>query len=203
MYSVILLAGGRSRRMGRDKAFLEWHGRPLIAALVKRLREVSDDVMVVAPHPERFHGLAARLLPDPSPPVGPLGGLWAGLLSARHEWAFALACDMPLVDSAVIDWLFERRHGADAVVPVDVAGRPEPLHAFYRVSCLNPIAAALACGQRAVVAFYPAIRVRYIPPAEWQAVDPEGRSWRNINTPEDWARLQREEGRMEASRQRA
>ncbi|MBO9361583.1 MAG: molybdenum cofactor guanylyltransferase [Thermoflexus sp.] len=200
MYSVILLAGGQSRRMGQDKALLEWHGRPLIAALVERLRQVSDDVILVAPRLERLLGFAARLLPDPTPPVGPLGGLWAGLLSARYEWAFVLACDMPLVDPLIIRWLFERRSGSDAVVPVNAEGRPEPLHAFYRASCLNPIAAALARGQRAVVAFYPAIRVRYIPPADWQAVDPEGWSWRNINTPEDWAQLQREWGSAAACR---
>ncbi len=192
MYSVLILAGGQSRRMGRNKAFLEWKGRPLIADLIDRFRPISDDVILIAPDLKPFQGLHARLVPDPSPPVGPLGGLWSGLLGARHEWAFAMACDMPLVDPRVVEWMFEQRGEADAVVLLDDQGRPEPLHALYRVSCLNAIASALACGQRAMLAFYPAIRVRYLPPSMWRAVDPEGRSWRNINTPEDWKRLQEE-----------
>ncbi len=192
MHSVLILAGGQSRRMGRNKAFLDWNGRPLIADLVERFRAVSDDVIVIAPDPEPFRGLPARLVPDPSPPVGPLGGLWSGLLSARYEWAFAMACDMPLADPRVARWLFDQRAGADAVVPVDEQGRPEPLHALYRASCLNAIASAMAAGQRALMAFYSAVRVRYLPPSAWRAIDPEGRSWRNINTPEDWEQLQRE-----------
>jgi len=192
MYSVLILAGGQSRRMGRNKAFLDWRGRPLIADLIDRFRPISDDVILIAPDLKPFQGLNARLVPDPLPPVGPLGGLWSGLLSARHEWAFAMACDMPLVDPRVVEWMFEQRGEADAVVPLDDQGRPEPLHALYRASCLNAIASALACGQRAMLAFYPAIRVRYLPPSIWRAVDPEGRSWRNINTPEDWKQLQGE-----------
>lgn len=189
MYSVAILVGGRSRRMGRDKAFLDWDGRPLIAALIDRFRPISDDILLIAPDPKRFQGFPARFVPDPTPAVGPLGGLWSGLLGARHEWVFAMACDMPLIDPNVVEWMFTQREGADAVVPVDEQGRPEPLHALYRVSCLNAIAAALADGQRALIAFYPAVRVRYLPPSAWRAIDPEGRSWRNVNTPQDWARL--------------
>ncbi|HXF69405.1 MAG TPA: molybdenum cofactor guanylyltransferase [Thermoflexus sp.] len=192
MYSVAILAGGQSRRMGRNKAFLEWKGRPLIADLIERFYQISDDVLLIAPDIKPFQDLPVRLVLDPSPPAGPLGGLWSGLLGARHEWVFATACDMPLVDPRVVQWLFDQRAGADAVVLIDEQGRPEPLHAMYRVSCLNAIASALACQQRAVIAFYPAVRVRYIPPSDWRAIDPEGRSWRNINTPEEWEQLQQE-----------
>ncbi|WP_376790870.1 molybdenum cofactor guanylyltransferase [Thermoflexus sp.] len=192
MYSVAILAGGQSRRMGRNKAFLEWKGRPLIVDLIERFHQISDDVLLIAPNVEPFQDLPVRLILDPSPPVGPLGGLWSGLLGARYEWVFATACDMPLVDPRVVQWLFDQRAGADAVVLIDEQGRPEPLHAMYRVSCLNAIASAMACQQRAVIAFYPAVRVRYIPPSDWRAIDPEGRSWRNINTPEEWEKLQRE-----------
>ncbi len=194
MYSVAILAGGQSRRMGRNKAFLEWKGRPLIVDLVERFHSVSDDVILIAPNVKPFQTLRVRLVSDPSPPIGPLGGLWAGLLSARHEWVFAAACDMPLLDPQMAQWMFEQHAGADAVVLVDEQGRPEPLHALYRVSCLNAIATALACGQRAMIAFYPAVRVRYLSPSLWRSQDPEGRSWRNINTPEDWRRLLREAG---------
>ncbi len=192
MYSVAILAGGQSRRMGRNKAFLDWKGRPLIADLIDRFRAVSDDVILIARDLKPFYGLPARLIADPSPPAGPLGGLWSGLLSARYEWVFAMACDMPLVDPYIVEWMFEQRKEVDAVVLVDEDGRPEPLHALYRVSCLNAIASALARGQRAIVAFYPAVRVRYIPPPVWRSMDPEGRSWRNINTPQDWERLRQE-----------
>ncbi|MDW8184084.1 MAG: molybdenum cofactor guanylyltransferase [Anaerolineae bacterium] len=194
MYSVVILAGGQSRRMGRSKAFLDWKGRPLIVDLIDRFRSISDDVILIAPDLKPFQGLSARLVPDPSPPVGPLGGLWSGLLSACYEWAFAMACDMPLADPRVVEWMFEQREEADAVVLLDDQGRPEPLHALYRVSCLNAIASALACRQRAMFAFYPAIHVRYLPPSVWRTVDPEGRSWRNINTPRDWRRLLKEMG---------
>ncbi|MFN3929853.1 MAG: molybdenum cofactor guanylyltransferase, partial [Thermoflexus sp.] len=98
MYSVAILAGGQSRRMGRNKAFLEWKGRPLIVDLIERFHQVSDDILLIASNVKPFQDLPVRLVLDPSPPIGPLGGLWSGLLSARYEWVFATACDMPLLD---------------------------------------------------------------------------------------------------------
>lgn len=190
--SAIIQAGGQSRRMGRDKALIDYHGRPLLAHVIDTLRQLSDDVIVVSNRSDSYGPIVqspgARLVPDYEPPSGPLGGLAAGLAAMKHDLAVVVACDMPLLNLDLLRYLIERAGSVDAVVPL-TGDQYEPLHAVYRRTCLAPIQRRLANDQRRVISFFDEVRVAAIPEAEWRALDPSGRSLSNLNTPDDLAQL--------------
>jgi molybdopterin-guanine dinucleotide biosynthesis protein A len=169
--------------MGTDKASLDWGGLPLGVAVADRLAGWFDEVIVSADHPGPFAGGPYRVVPDPVPGVGALGGLHGALSGAGNEWLFLTACDMPYLQEALIRRLWEMRSGWDAVVPVQEKGK-EPLCAFYSRACLAPAAQAIAAGERQIGSFLTGIRLRAVLPSEWMEADPEGRSFRNLNTME-------------------
>ena len=189
--SGVILAGGASRRMGRNKALLELEGRPLIEVVAARLRPVVDELIVVADDIERYAPYGDRCVPDVYPGVGTLGGIHAGLNAASHDLALIVACDMPFLDPAVLDWFVDaasRTNGAgaaDLVILKHEAG-VEPLHAVYRKSCLPVIQATIESGERCAFAFYDQIRVHYVRPSEIAPLDPDFLSFRNVNTPGQW-----------------
>jgi molybdopterin-guanine dinucleotide biosynthesis protein A len=185
--SGVILAGGASRRMGRDKALLQFEGRPLIAWVAERLRAVADEVIVAAGDGRRYGAYADRWVPDVYPHVGTLGGIHAGLQAAAHEWALVVACDMPFLNSGVLAWFVTTaQSGENDLVVLRHGKGVEPLHAVYRKSCLGPIEATIRSGERCAYAFYDQIRVRYVAPAEIAALDPDLASFRNVNTPDQW-----------------
>ncbi len=204
--SVLILAGGRSRRMGQDKVWLPLDGVPMIERVVNRVLPVAAEILFSANAPERFEALA-RALPVPSrvvadlfPGAGPLAGIHAGLTAARHDLLLALAADMPFVSLALVRQMIRLAQGFDAVAPQmphpetgELAW--EPLHALYRRSCAPAIAARLAAGERRVFCFLQDVRTRPLTPAEVAAVDPDARSFYNVNTPEDWQRALRFQNR--------
>ncbi len=183
--SGVILAGGASRRMGRDKAVLELAGRPMIASIVERLRLVVDEVIIVANDTLRYRAFADRCVPDVYAGVGTLGGIHAGLQAAAHDLALIVGCDMPFVKPDLLAWFVAVANGSDLVVLKHCEG-VEPLHAVYRKSCLPAIEATIRSGERCAFAFYDQIRVRYVLPQEISALDPELRSFRNFNTPTQW-----------------
>jgi len=206
--SVIVLAGGHSRRMGVDKALLQARGQPLLARVVGRLAGLSDDVIVSTDQAGRYtaalDGLGVREVIDALQNAGPLSGLCAGLTAARYAQAVAVACDMPFVNAALLRWMAEQLPGYDAVVPQtgDLAhvGDPaharalrtksaglHPLHAIYRKSCLETIHAALDEGERSMGSLLSRLNARRVGIDDLRAVDPRLLSLRNVNTPEDWA----------------
>jgi molybdopterin-guanine dinucleotide biosynthesis protein A len=189
--SGVILAGGASRRMGRDKAFLEIGGQPLIARVAGQLRAVCEEVIVAANDGARYAPFGDRCVPDVYPGVGTLGGIHAGLQAAAHDLVLIVACDMPFLKLEVLVWFVELAArtngagGADLVILKHEQG-VEPLHAVYRKSCLPAIEATIRSGERCAFAFYDQIRVRYVAPEEIAALDPELRSFRNLNTPGQW-----------------
>ncbi len=199
--TILILAGGQSRRMGRDKAWLELDGSPLVARLARRVLPLAAEMIFSAAEPERFHPLAAEL-PVPAQVVadrqaggGPVAGLYAGISASHHDVVLALATDLPFVNVALLQHMVDRAPGYDAVVP-QVSGRrsgellKEPLHALYRRTCLPAIAAHLAAHDFQAFCFLPDVRTRLLAPAEIARLDPDFRSFFNVNTPEDWATAQ-------------
>jgi len=186
----MVLAGGQSRRMGTNKALLELpSGETLIERVLAALRPLSDDLVIVSNTPELYAHLDARQTSDEFVGAGPLAGLHAGLQVARHDWTFAVACDMPLVDHRLVRFMALLTEGHDAIVPW-VNGELEPLHALYSKQCLPAIVSHLAAGHRRMISFLGDIRLRRVEASEIALFDPEGRSFFNANTPEDWQRLQ-------------
>jgi molybdopterin-guanine dinucleotide biosynthesis protein A len=199
--SVIILAGGRSSRMGQDKASLLLDGRPLIWHVAQRLLPLAGELIISSNEPERFAALGADLpipvqvVPDQYAGAGPLAGLQAGLSVATRELALLVAVDMPLLSRSLLAYMQAIAGGHAAVVP-RLALRPgegeeyEPLHALYRRSCLPAITAHLAQNHRRVVSFFPDVDVRDVTRAEIERFDPGLFSFFNVNTPQDWEQAQ-------------
>jgi molybdopterin-guanine dinucleotide biosynthesis protein A len=185
--SAAVMAGGRSRRMGRDKAWIDLDGKPLIQRVIDVLGEVADEVFLVANDP-RFATLGLRVVPDRFPDGGALGGIATGVGAATHEAVLVAACDMPFLRAEVFRLLIERRGEADAVVP-RVGGELETLHALYTKSCLPAMERALAAGKLRVVSFFDEVRVLTVDETELRSVDPRLRSFTNVNTPDELAAL--------------
>jgi molybdopterin-guanine dinucleotide biosynthesis protein A len=183
--SGVILAGGTSRRMGRDKAFLLLAGLPMIEAFSQRLRAVVDEVIIVADDTQRYSPFTDRCVPDVYPGIGTLGGIHAGLLAASHELALVVGCDMPFLNPDVLAWLVDAAGGVDLIAFRHRLGM-EPLHAVYRKSCLPAVEGAIRSGERCAFAFHDQIRVRYMSPAEIPSLDPGLGSFYNVNTPDQW-----------------
>ena len=187
--SGVILAGGKSRRMGRDKSHLILGGETLVARAARTLSALSDDVVVVANTLEPRGNLAARLTGDVIAGGGALSGIHAGLAAARHEFALVVACDMPFLNLALLRHMASLAPGHDAVVP-HWQGESEPLHAIYSRQCITVIEPVLRRGGGRIVELYATIRVRYLEMEEIARFDPEGLSFFNINSPDDWERAQ-------------
>jgi len=125
-----VLAGGKSRRMGTNKAFIEVDGVPIIKRVIGVLEKVSDELLIIADDVELYEGLGGRALPDTVTGAGSLGGIYTALLHASSCEVFVAACDMPDISvDAVRKIVTAPRGGALVVLPV-VDGRPHPLHAL-------------------------------------------------------------------------
>jgi molybdopterin-guanine dinucleotide biosynthesis protein A len=190
--SVAVLAGGQSRRMGQDKAFLPVGGRPVVERVVERVAPLSDDLLLIANTQAPYSHLAARLVSDVYPGQGPLGGIYTALQAARHEHCLVVACDMPFLNPGLLRYLIDLvglASGYDVVIP-RVEEFPETLHAVYGKRCLEPIQRRLLAGQLKIVGFFDEVRVRYVERDDVARFDPEFHSFLNMNTPSDWERLQ-------------
>lgn len=179
------MAGGKSRRMGQDKAWIDVGGVPIIRRVIDVLASVADEVIVVA-NEARYGTLGVRVVPDRFPDGGALGGIATGVGAAAHETILIAACDMPFLDAAVWQLLLDRRDGADVVIPV-IGTEYETLHALYARACLPAMERALAAGRMRVISFFDEVRVLAVDADSIRAVDPELRSFTNVNTPDELA----------------
>lgn len=183
--SGLVLAGGASRRMGRDKALLELDGRPLIQIVVERMMTVCTEVLIVSGDVAPYTGFGVPVVQDYFPDVGVLGGLHAGLDAASHELGLTVGCDMPFLKPEVVRAFAGWAQGFDVAL-LRRGEYVEPLHAAYRRTCLPTIERAIRAGKRRIISFFPEVRVRYVTPEEVRALDPALISFRNVNTPEEW-----------------
>lgn len=191
--SAAVLAGGESRRMGSDKSLLELDGEPMIARVVSRLTDLSDDVLVITNDPEKYDWLAdrVRFASDlGGEGQGPLAGIGAALQAARHDAVIVVATDMPFLNTDLLSYLVAQVETADVVVPVIKEGRPETMHAVYRTRCLPAIQKRLQAGQLKITGFFEDVCVCEVPVEELRHFDPELRSFMNANTPEQWTDVQ-------------
>ena len=186
--SGIILAGGKSSRLGVDKAMLQLDGGPtLIAATIARLLPLVDEIVVVADDGERFGTLPARVVPDLYAGAGSLGGIYSGIAAASHEQSLVVACDMPFLRPELLRHLLAEPRSYDVLLPRLEGGFTEPLHAVYSKACLEPIRRRLEVGRYRIIGFLDDVRVRYVEEAELRRFDPDLRSFVNINTPEELA----------------
>lgn len=187
-FSIAILAGGQSRRMGQNKALLSLHGKPVLQWVIDAVQSLSDDVFLVTNTPEDYQSFGLPMMGDIFPGNAALGGIHSAIANARHTWVLLLACDMPLVQAEAIHAMAAMRGDMDAVVP-QVDGRAEPLHAMYRRTCLPAIEAKIGARQLRIIGFFDDITVRYISPKDLEQTDFGFLT--NLNTPEDMREITR------------
>jgi molybdopterin-guanine dinucleotide biosynthesis protein A len=181
------VAGGESRRMGRDKALLPWGETDLLGHTLARLRMVTDDVRILSGPDLRYTDRGVPVEVDPAPGLGPLGGLAAALESAAGEDVLLLGVDLPLVPPALLEALIERAPGFHAVVPVPARG-PEPLCALYGAACREAVQRHVAGGDLKMTAFWTDLRVREVDPTDLGAFGDAAELFLNVNAPRDYQR---------------
>jgi len=181
--TLILLAGGESRRMQRDKALLPAPARALLEHVLAGLDGLFAEVLVSVAPGRAYDFLSLPQIPDPVEGLGPLAGILAGLRAAKFDPAFVLACDIPAVDHGFVSELVSAAARFDIAVPRTSKGL-EPLLAVYRKTTIPLIERLLAEGKRSVLDLYPLCRTNIV-----DIGDP---AWlRNINTPEEYGEFLR------------
>ncbi|MGZ5495646.1 MAG: molybdenum cofactor guanylyltransferase [Candidatus Aminicenantales bacterium] len=190
-FTSIVLAGGTSRRMGKDKALLPIDGRPMIQSLIQSLVPISREIIVSLNDRERHQQLkqvlpgGVRVVYDERPGQGPLMGIYAGLKASETDVNFVIACDIPEIDPGFITEMRSHTGDHDVVVSVDTEGRTNALLAMYRRSVIPLVKKQLDEGQRKIILFYPQCRVKYVPLHD-------GAWYKNINTMDDYETYHRD-----------
>jgi molybdopterin-guanine dinucleotide biosynthesis protein A len=181
-----VVAGGKSLRMGRDKALLPWGGATLLDHALDRLRAVTREVRILSGAEPRYTDRGVQVLCDTVPDQGPLGGLLAGLATLDDGTGVFLAVDVPFAPADLLSFLLDQAGGHDAVVPV-AAGGPQPLCAVYRPSCRPAVERCLSRGDLRMTAFWPEVSVRVIGEDALARFGDAAALLHNLNTPDDYA----------------
>ena len=184
--TVAIQAGGKSSRMGTDKSFVPFNGRPLIEVVIDAVRGLGDELILITNKPQAYAHLGLPMYGDLYPETGPLGGIYTALYNAEHPHLLTVACDMPWLNRPLLEYMAGLRGTADVIVP-RWDKYPEPLHALYSQACLEPIREKLVAGQYKITAFFGRVSIRFVDRAEIERFDPMGRSFVNVNTPEELA----------------
>lgn len=182
----VVLAGGKSSRMGRNKALLPFENGTLLGKVIERMQSVFSRVILSVHQAEAHPDMALPQVPDHYAETGPMGAI-ASLLESGEHRIFCVACDMPFLNPALIEFLCEFSD-CDAVLPV-WHGRIESLHALYSDALLPEFQRLLAEGRFKVADALLQAHVRYVNESEIKPIDPKGESFRNVNTPDDYSDL--------------
>ena len=180
----VILAGGKSSRYGKNKSFVKVDGIPLIERVIRELKNVFQDVIIITNTPHEYAYLTVPMFEDLVKGLGPLGGIYTGLKSLQTRTGFFVACDMPTISQKLIKYMVENRYDHDIVVP-RIAGRLEPLCALYGQSCLPQIKRLIDAREYQVFRFFDEVSVRYIEEEEIRRIDSGLRTFFNINRPEE------------------
>lgn len=184
----VILAGGESRRMGSNKSLLPLAGARFIDQVYRRMIGLFDEVIIVTNTPDLYKEIPCRKVPDIYYAQGSLAGLHSGLSHAKSEKIFVAACDMPFISPAVVKQICARADQGDVVIPYSSNGH-EPLHALYSKKCLPAMEQVLDAGVKRIIAFFDKVEKVELPASDIRRIDPEEKSFQNINTPEDYFRL--------------
>jgi len=186
MLTGIVLAGGRSSRMGSPKALLPFDGEPLIVHIVRRLQSLCADIVVVAAPGQQLPPMPVTLVHDEVAYQGPVGGISYGLEAAAGELGFVTTCDAAFSSLALVSHLAAQAVEYDVVVP-RWDGRLQPLVAVYRKTVRPLLREQLARGELRPVRLFDKVRTRIVEADEIRRFDADGASFFNMNTPDDYA----------------
>ncbi|MDF2571595.1 MAG: molybdenum cofactor guanylyltransferase [Sporomusa sp.] len=180
----IVLAGGLSTRMGKDKAALTWNGSDFLNTVLSRLEPVCSELIVVSNVPRSLYLPNVRIVSDNYNFCGPLAGMQAGISASNYSYNFITACDMPYINTQAVAYTGLVAIGYDAAVPF-IDGFFNPLHGVYHRNCLTHIERMLKQGQYRISDFYDKVNLRKISRGELVQFDQELKTLTNINTPGD------------------
>jgi molybdopterin-guanine dinucleotide biosynthesis protein A len=198
-YSALILAGGMGRRLGyREKALIDINGKTLIALIIEKLEKVVDSIIISVRDRAQEELLKAalsleyRFAYDIHKNTGPMSGILSGLSSCEDEYCFIAACDMPFINENVVRLLLRRSDNFDAAIPRWEDGFLEPLHAVYRcVPMIHETKQAIERGETIILAPVFKMKVNYVPMDDVRKLDPDLRTFININTNDDIQKLSR------------
>ena len=181
----VILAGGKSSRMGQNKALMSLGGKRLVDRVVEVMHDVFHDLLMVTNTPDVYADLGVPMVRDIWPEKGSLGGIYSAISHVTTSYCLVVACDMPFLQAAGLRYLITQTTNYDVVVP-DVLGELQTLHAIYSKACLQPIEHRLETNRLRIVSFFPDVRVRTVTASELQPYDPELLAFQNLNTPEEF-----------------
>jgi molybdenum cofactor guanylyltransferase len=191
-----VLAGGGSTRFGRDKALVEFAGKPMLARMVALLSDIAESVKIVAA-PGQYAEFEAEILADRWPGEGPLGGIVTALLHAQEKepacvWNVIVSCDMPFLTADWMNFLAERAAKSNAqVVLAHSEHGPEPLCACWRTDAVATLRPAFERGVRKVTQGISLLRAEVLDERDWKRFDSAGRLFWNMNTAADYEEARR------------
>ncbi len=192
MISVALMAGGKSSRMGMDKAFVELNGKPMIEHLLARVADLGQvETFIISNKPDDYRHISLPIYTDVLPDQGSLGGIYTAVHYSRSHYTLVVACDMPFVSPELLRYMIGLADGTLDVIVPRVEKFPQGLFAIYSKNCLEPIRRKIDAGRLKVIRFYSDVQVRYLDEPEYEPYDPTRLSFFNVNTPEDLRHAQR------------
>jgi len=189
----IILAGGRSSRLGRSKPLQVIRGKSLIQRVIDRLVVHSTEIVIVTARGEAIpcsSSATMKTVADIYPGKGPLGGIHSGLIASSSPRAIVVGCDTPFLSISLLEYMTQTSSAFDVVVP-RMKEKMEPLCAVYSKNCIAPIRELLEQNELKIIELFPMVRVRYIEEDEIDNFDPEHLSFFNINSQGDWERAER------------
>lgn len=180
----IILSGGKSSRMGFNKAFIDIDGRPIIHRTVSLFKELFEEIVIVANDPAEYEEFNIAVVADMVKDAGSLGGICTGLFHSASEYNFVAACDMPFLNKEVILSMIKLSDGWSVTVPF-IMGRYHPLHAIYSKRCIKPIEEMIKAKDLRITNLFQRVKVKRLEEKEWLSGEEILSSVDNINTKED------------------
>lgn len=185
----LVMAGGRSRRMGMDKATVLLEGQTLLDRTVAKLQGLCSEIIVVGREADPEGRPGIKWISDVRPGCGPLGGLYSGLLAATSRYCLAAACDMPFLSNPLLAYLVGLADKYDVVMP-RLRNELQPFPALYSKSCTGPIAKQMETRDLKMTSFLADVRVRFVEESEMAPYDPDNWSFFSVNIPADLIKAQ-------------
>jgi len=190
--TAIILSGGKATRLhGYDKAFLKIGKEFLIHRQLRLLKKIFKNIIIVTHSLEKYKKIkTAKIITDVIPGLGPLGGIYSGLLASRDKYNFVVACDMPFIKPSLIEYILDKRKGYDIVVP-RIDGKFHPLFGLYSKACIPQIKRALKKNKLQIRGIFSKLNVYFLSREKLEKIDPCLFSLININTPQELKRVKK------------
>ena len=191
MVSIAILAGGKSKRMGQDKAFLQVGKKMVIERVIEQVQALTDDLFINTNTPDVFAQFNLPMVGDIHADMAALGGIYSAIHAAQHKRVLVVACDMPFLNVDLLSYLIKLSPTADVVAPLIHPPQPETMHTVYSKTCLPAIEKRLLANKLRIIGFFDDVTVRYVEQKEIAAIDPHLYSFVNMNTPHDLERVRK------------